>query len=910
MEKRTFQSSLIAFFLFFLVTGNVQYSFARQNDIQVSVCTQDMDQAAPLEGAVVVLQLGNQQPAGGTTGSNGCVDITIEVATSTSVEDIDIVPSSFAVQAPFPNPFGDEVYLPLTIEQTQQVALEVYDITGRSVLPRYESVLAAGNHRFTVALNHLKPGMYLYQFTGEYGSATGKLVKVGSGNGTKPTVRVGGGESTTFAERPAVRSSVAQPSEFAVRIDAMRQGYLAARSEIEVTDGEQVVLVMEKVAPGVPSAPIVSLPGNGSVGVQLENAELEWVGDDLATSYAVQVSTTADFSRVDIQQEGWPLESFTLPLLEPATLYYWRVRATGDEGTSEWSLVFQFTTVDDTQTPPDAPLLSSPANGAMDLSPTGVQLEWVSVLEAVNYRVQMATDDAFNNLIVDIDGVQANTYTSVELFDGISYYWRVRANGDGGVSDWSEVYGFSTTPVEGPPEPPVLTAPGDGNTNITPGITTIRWEASVGATNYDFQMSTVPTFSTLVDEQAGVTGTSLSSIELAPEITYYWHVRASNSNGTSDWSAVYSFTTTSGETGGGVPDIPELVSPADGVTGISPTGVNLTWNSAVDAEEYDVQLSTNTNFSTLVGEQTSVQGLSALFNDLAPNVTYYWRVLARNQEGTSDWSAVSSFTTGQEGSANEMIALDLMGPNDTYYGLPGGLVDNGVPTVTPTNNKIIIIAISMSNGFQEFNRFIELYRNHPDVENQIELVNCAVGGSALERWLTENTLWSRCKDKIDDLSAVKVVWAKNANQFTEHGRTLPDEQADYYDLVDNIGALSQRISEEFPSVQAVFHSSRIWGGYVSENKQAARGEPISYEGGYAINTVIEQYKAGELTGTPWIGWGPYIWANGLTPNASGIFWDLSDFQDGGVNQHPSINGATKVADALHEFFMQFDWYAN
>ena len=152
--------------------------------------------------------------------------------------------------------------------------------------------------------------------------------------------------------------------------------------------------------------------------------------------------------------------------------------------------------------------------------------------------------------------------------------------------------------------------------------------------------------------------------------------------------------------------------------------------------------------------------------------------------------------------------------------------------------------------------------------------------------------------------------AKNADQFTELGITLPDPQADYYDLTDNIGQLMQRIHTEFPSVQAVFNSSRIYGGYVVEEKQGARGEPISYEGGFATNTVIEQFQQGQLPNAPpWIGWGPYIWANGLTPNASGIFWERADFQGtNGDNQHPGELGSTKVANALHEFFMQFDWY--
>ena len=157
------------------------------------------------------------------------------------------------------------------------------------------------------------------------------------------------------------------------------------------------------------------------------------------------------------------------------------------------------------------------------------------------------------------------------------------------------------------------------------------------------------------------------------------------------------------------------------------------------------------------------------------------------------------------------------------------------------------------------------------------------------------------------LDQVKVVWAKNANQFTQHGRTLPDPQADYYDLVENIAALSERIGREFPSVQAVFHTSRIYAGWAEA--QASRGEPMSYEGGLAINAVIDRWQAGELPEAPWIGWGPYLWANATTPNGQGISWTPEDFRDG-TNHHPSDAGQVKVANALHAFFMRFDWYRN
>ena len=255
------------------------------------------------------------------------------------------------------------------------------------------------------------------------------------------------------------------------------------------------------------------------------------------------------------------------------------------------------------------------------------------------------------------------------------------------------------------------------------------------------------------------------------------------------------------------------------------------------------------------------------------------------------------------------VALDRMTPQQTWHGLHGGLVDNGEPTVTPVNGRIVIIAVSMSNGFREFNRFIALYGGHADVEPEIGLVNCAQGGFALEAWLSMDALWAECVERVTNAGfqpeQVRVVWAKNAH-FEPSGFTLPHAEADYHDLVESIAALSRRIGDELPSVQAIFHSSRIYGGYVAPALVASRGEPVSYEGGFAINAVIGMQKNGELDDAPWVGWGPYLWADGDEPNGSGIVWLPSDFDSDLF--HPAASGQTKVADALHEHFMHFDWY--
>lgn len=52
---------------------------------------------------------------------------------------------------------------------------------------------------------------------------------------------------------------------------------------------------------------------------------------------------------------------------------------------------------------------------------------------------------------------------------------------------------------------------------------------------------------------------------------------------------------------------------------------------------------------------------------------------------------------------------------------------------------------------------------------------------------------------------------------------------------------------------------------------------------------------------PLLLWGPYLWADGITPRQSdGLIWERKDFVADGV--HPSQGGRKKVADQLRNFF--------
>lgn len=86
-----------------------------------------------------------------------------------------------------------------------------------------------------------------------------------------------------------------------------------------------------------------------------------------------------------------------------------------------------------------------------------------------------------------------------------------------------------------------------------------------------------------------------------------------------------------------------LTLPNNGAVGLS-TEAELVWTGSDNAQEYLVEISTNSNFTTLVDSET-VQTTSYIANNLNTNTLYYWRVTASNLCNTAPVSSVFSFIT-------------------------------------------------------------------------------------------------------------------------------------------------------------------------------------------------------------------------------------------------------------------------
>lgn len=191
--------------------------------------------------------------------------------------------------------------------------------------------------------------------------------------------------------------------------------------------------------------------------------------------------------------------------------------------------------------------------------------------------------------------------------------------------------------------PPNFTMTSPGNTAIgISGTPTLSWSPSIGATSYRVQMSTDPTFSTLLLDQSGIPTTSFTpGVTLAPGTVYYWRVESSTPTGPVAADAIpFSFTTLAP-----VPGDFTLVGPQNASIGVS-TRPTYEWTSSLGTGSYHLQVSGDSGFGTLLIDQAGLTTTSTTPTVvLTPSTIYFWRVLAESDSDVTATNAPFSFTT-------------------------------------------------------------------------------------------------------------------------------------------------------------------------------------------------------------------------------------------------------------------------
>jgi subtilisin-like proprotein convertase family protein len=132
----------------------------------------------------------------------------------------------------------------------------------------------------------------------------------------------------------------------------------------------------------------------------------------------------------------------------------------------------------------------------------------------------------------------------------------------------------------------------------------------------------------------------------------------------------------------GAPGAPGLQLPANGATGVSVPPV-LEWSASADADDYFLEIATDSGFSTVVHSATVAGTSYEVPVTLNGGTTYYWRVSANNQCGAGSNSSTFSFTTASVLNVCSTPALGI--PDDSAAGVSDSLSVAQTADITDLN---------------------------------------------------------------------------------------------------------------------------------------------------------------------------------------------------------------------------------
>jgi hypothetical protein len=352
-----------------------------------------------------------------------------------------------------------------------------------------------------------------------------------------------------------------------------------------------------------------------------------WEATAGADSYELQVaSTLPDYQTIKVsgantatfKVSGLPTES----AFQRIENYFYRVRLITKDGiASEYSNLITVKTV------PAAPV----ATNATNLKETSFSANWNEVRGADSYILETAEDKDFTLGLVSRE-VKGTTSSIINLKEGKTYFYRLKAKNTSGESGYSNVIEASTNPTA-PTELRLVT--------ITSTTINVAWTASKSelAVTYLVDVATDANFSSIIirSQRASNLSAALQSASIIGGRDYYVRVRTVHSkDGLSDFSATLRVLA--------APPAPRLSLVADKTTENS---FDLSWTRIEAVSGYELDVATNANFTTIIANYNAKS-----INEIATSVTavnsltvYFCRVRAVNASGKSENSNVIEVAT-------------------------------------------------------------------------------------------------------------------------------------------------------------------------------------------------------------------------------------------------------------------------
>ncbi len=178
-------------------------------------------------------------------------------------------------------------------------------------------------------------------------------------------------------------------------------------------------------------------PANGAMNQNYSNLIFDWSDAFGATGYELEIDNTSDFSGSVVTYNS-TTSTKTVNNLMPATIYYWRVRATDGAAFGTYSEVrsFNSNTLENFT-------LQLPLNNAINQEYVSLVLDWSNALGAAGYAVEISTASDFSVSPLSYTSTNS-TYTAMNLAPVTTYYWHVRVVNGTNIGTWSDTWNFTT----------------------------------------------------------------------------------------------------------------------------------------------------------------------------------------------------------------------------------------------------------------------------------------------------------------------------------------------------------------------------------------------------------------------------------------------------------------------------------
>jgi hypothetical protein len=389
-------------------------------------------------------------------------------------------------------------------------------------------------------------------------------------------------------------------------------------------------------APNTPNTPT---PVNQSTDVNF-TTDLSWNGGDPDGDTVTYDVYFGDINPPPIVAVNQSLLTYNPGTLDYLQTYYWRIIAWDEHGASASGPLWHFTTEEAPNHPPNVPNTPNPTNGQIDVS-VSTSLQWSGGDpdgDPVTYDVFFGTTSPPPKVVSNQSGLIYDPPGNLNYLQ--TYYWKIVAWDDQDASASGLVWYFTTQ--EMPNLPPVFGTPSPSNSSTNNPLS-LTWSIPINDPEGDAFSWSIQCNNGQMNSSTGATN-GTKSVQLSGLLystAYKVWVNATDPVGSNLYTRRwYTFATKADSP----PNTPNAPTPPDGATDVIIT-TDIQWHGGDpdgDPVTYDVYFGTTTPPLKVVSNQSS---LIYHPGTLAYNRTYYWKIVAWDNQGATAGGPIWSFTT-------------------------------------------------------------------------------------------------------------------------------------------------------------------------------------------------------------------------------------------------------------------------